>query len=591
MVWDVVPWDLDGARVENGIWYVRIGDGTGQFGSPLRYLDQIRGRLYGTYLPSVGEAIDEGSARFNLVRGGLYFPHATTRQAHELTNADRGSGRIAVIGRDGLSSEALDAALGMRLEPVMQSGWFEQFDRVLGHAQQQVSALAAIRLTLAQEGLATPSEGVHIIEGVAGSGKSVVLAYRAARIAASGRRVLVLSYNRTLTNYLRSHIDRVPMRWRRDAISVMHFHELIRLVHAHHGQPTPPVGRGPDSEETSQALERDWPASAVKLLQERGVPDALRFDAVLVDEGQDFSIGYADVVQRLLPAAGGELMIAHDPAQRIYDRASVLSDRSHPWAKLRPKKLRKGARLSKAAASAASRHAARWSLPTEAIEARDAGLLPESTGPFLVSATDQAEAAARALGLIEHWRAEAHHAPGTVAVLVPSREFGIAFVRLLAEVGISTNHVFPVRRTGAELESPVEVEGPDWLIERTQKSSFAVGDSRLKVSTIHSFKGWDSHRVIFIVPPGQADPPRRTTAAVYVGMTRAEGEAVFIAEPSAFGLDSLGLETLESDASLGVMDRFAALTHELRRSRHRALEVPRPPSPNDTDINSGRGTA
>lgn len=561
IVWDVVPWHLEDARVDDGIWVVPIEGLPARFVSPMMHLDRVRAKLYGTYLPQLAERIDDGSLRFSLVRAGLYFPEATTARVRELVGAQADRKAMAVFGHDALVADRLPVVVGaVPRARTMQPGWFEAFDAVLGHAHRQPDAMAAIRLTRAQQPLARPSSGTHVIDGVAGSGKSTVLAYRAVRIAESGRRVLVLTFNRTLTNYLRALISRVPIRWRRDRISVMHFHELLRLVHAHHSLRPSAVGDedAPDGE-LDHVLEHIWPAETLRVLEELGVPDELRFDAVVIDEGQDFSPAYAKVIERLLPADAGEIVIAHDRAQRVYGRPSVLTDPSHSWSHIAPTHLRQGVRLPAGTAAVATHFAEIWSLPTLPIQGREPGLLPDADGPFVVPANDRADAAAGALAVLERWRAEPGHLPARVAVLVPSRDFGIAFVRLLAEAGISTNHVFPVRRTGAELEVPIDGDGRDWLIERTQKNAFAVDDARLKVSTIHSFKGWDAERVIFVVPPSRRAPDERAIAAIYVGMTRAEGEAVFVVESGAYGLHELGLPELRVTSSPAMAARFEEL--------------------------------
>ena len=46
-----------------------------------------------------------------------------------------------------------------------------------------------------------------LLKGVAGSGKTTVGIYRAIRLAQQGRRVLVLTYNRTLSSVTKSLIE------------------------------------------------------------------------------------------------------------------------------------------------------------------------------------------------------------------------------------------------------------------------------------------------------------------------------------------------------------------------------------------------
>lgn len=125
-----------------------------------------------------------------------------------------------------------------------------------------------------------------------------------------------------------------------------------------------------------------------------------------------------------------------------------------------------------------------------------------------------------------------------VAIVVPEVNFGSALVRLLAERGISSNHVFPVASTGALIDDGLPFEGEEaWRISQAGKTAFAYADSRLKVSTVHSFKGWEASRVILVLPFGNPTP--HTAAVVYVGLTRSSGDLAVVGPLQEYGLDAM----------------------------------------------------
>jgi len=113
------------------------------------------------------------------------------------------------------------------------------------------------------------------IEGVAGSGKTMLARAQAQRFADAGKRTLLVCYNKALAAWLR---DSLPETYA-ESITVRHFHGLCREWCNKAAIPFAPPSRNSD---------QFWRSEAPAMLL-----DALdlvhdRFDAVVVDEGQDF---------------------------------------------------------------------------------------------------------------------------------------------------------------------------------------------------------------------------------------------------------------------------------------------------------------
>jgi hypothetical protein len=554
----------------------------GHFASPFRFLNDVRGRIYGRYAPDIGEAVNDDIRRFGIIKAGLFFSDSSTADAARLKTKDASALHVAAFGWDALdpdNPEVVVPILGRAA--VLQEGWFEILDRAFTHDRRIPDPLAAILLTPEQRRHAAPSPGYTGIEGVVGSGKTIVLAYRAALGAESGRLMLILTFNRTLTNYVLGTLGLVPVVYRSDRVTVLHFHDLCRKIHEHYRQPLPPVRRAiPEGDEPSDddgevdegALEVGWPASAMRLIQERGVPPGLRFDGVLVDEAQDFSPIWFELIQRL---SASEVVIAYDSAQRLYERDEAMSRgevaRLFGGRTGRLRTLGKAIRLPLRSVRMASTFAQRWSLKTAALEADVDGLLPPDAPLSTLSVGSPAEAASGIIGLVLTWQSEPGYRSRDVAIVVPSNSIGETLVRLLAEHGVSTNHVFAVRHTGALMETQIAGDkDPVWLIEQAHKQAFKYGDARLKVSSVHSFKGWEAGRVILMLPFQR--PSRRTAALVYVGLTRSRGTLALVGLIEEYGLDHI--EGALSDIAKGdhqVAARFDVLFAEAEavRARHR----------------------
>ena len=570
MIWDVVDWRRSDIEVEGDVWRLWTDDGVRALRSPLRYLDDVRNKLYGVYLPEIGEAVGVDTRRFGLVRAGLYFENEETASVASL-----GQSSWTVFGRDAVARGIRAMVMPAFSDRVdWDPSWFDAFDSVLGRVYRLPDALASQPLSPEQDRLATPAPGVEVITGVAGSGKSVVVAYRAARIAAEGRSVLVLTFNRTLTNYIRGVLRRVPVRHDPTRITVLHFHELLARVFAHHRLPKPlqdiPEGEGREPDE-SRWLDEEWPTRALTALRELGVPEALRFDALLVDEGQDFGPTYVAVLAELLGGADApEVVIAIDPAQRIYSRQAALIE-GGPWkSRARRRSMRRGYRLPPAGARVASAFAELHGLDTVPIGGPEETLLPGSFS--WIRTVDDATTVAAAVGVLDRWRAEPSFLAGRAAVLVTSKQMGEALVRLLWERGYQTNHVFPVLSQGEQLGLAIEPTlKPEWRIARSHKTAFAFGDSRLKVSTIHSFKGWDANRVILALPSLSSAPTERQLAEVYVGLTRAREDTVVIGAGQGLLLERLPIDRIEVEVDGSIAGRYRELVDEAAASRGEGL--------------------
>ena len=150
------------------------------------------------------------------------------------------------------------------------------------------------------------------VRGGAGSGKTFMATEQARRLAAAGRRVALVCYSHGLASYLK----RITGTWkqRQQPDYVGEFHNLgIKW-----GAP-----EGPDESErtteTSQFFEHDLPAQMEYLAA--SLPDGHRFDAIVVDEAQDFADSWWEPLLIALrdPDAGG-LYVFSDEGQRVFDR-------------------------------------------------------------------------------------------------------------------------------------------------------------------------------------------------------------------------------------------------------------------------------
>jgi hypothetical protein len=144
-------------------------------------------------------------------------------------------------------------------------------------------------------------EGHRIVYGVAGSGKTVILVARARLIAEdAAKRVLILCYNRALASYFQQLFAHAAN------VTCLNFHQW-------------------GVQRNSIAFEKneDEEDFGERLLQrlEHGAGEAQRYDAVFIDEAQDFSRSWFQCARLALKEPDdGDLLIVGDGSQSLYRR-------------------------------------------------------------------------------------------------------------------------------------------------------------------------------------------------------------------------------------------------------------------------------
>jgi hypothetical protein len=151
--------------------------------------------------------------------------------------------------------------------------------------------------------------GHHVLFGVAGSGKTVLLLARARLLAGqeSGRRILFLCFNKALAADLAARLADDPGA---RGVEIRHFHSWAARW----------TGLRKRDDEPFDA----YGARLVAALLDgvRHVSDAEKYDAVLIDEAHDFEPDWFRCATAMLRGGpDGDLLIAVDGAQSLYGRS------------------------------------------------------------------------------------------------------------------------------------------------------------------------------------------------------------------------------------------------------------------------------
>ena len=207
--------------------------------------------------------------------------------------------RIDGIGSDGL--QALEHILAKPFQLRTPLGMLlSQDDKVLGVlTQQQYHILRAIE--------AVPRAA---ISGAAGTGKTVLAMEEVKRCAENGARTLFICFNRGLATEVRHSLKDIHL------VVAMTFHELCAKL------TTRAALEPPTAISKRELFDEVWPEL---LMQAYERLEKERYDAIIVDEGQDFlPLWWTAVLTGLDPAGLGLLRVFYDDNQLVYTSTNHL---------------------------------------------------------------------------------------------------------------------------------------------------------------------------------------------------------------------------------------------------------------------------
>ncbi len=360
-VFEINDWDLTTCSVEEpltGPPRLIVRDSAGRYSRPQNPLDRIqscKNELFNLYCPRL--SAPSGVAA---ITAGIIFTRAPRARVEQVFAPFLSHGKATgkyrhlhpLSGSDDLEASDLNTIFPewTRQKSTIMSGnsaadlrgWLrepyssrEQWEPLEMDDDQR-------RLAMTRTGT-----GYHRIKGPAGAGKSLVLAARAAVLADEAKRVLVVTFNITLLNYLRDlavrHVTGQPVIRRQ--IDFLNFHQWCKRVCNDAGSKDAydrlwgQTSSGSDTQWRDPILENKLPRLVQSLYDTS--PHAPRYEAILVDEGQDYRPVWWQTLRKAVEP-GGEMLFVADKTPDIYGTAAAWTERamthagfSSPWSELR----------------------------------------------------------------------------------------------------------------------------------------------------------------------------------------------------------------------------------------------------------------
>jgi Nuclease-related domain/UvrD-like helicase C-terminal domain/AAA domain len=167
-------------------------------------------------------------------------------------------------------------------------------------------------MDLQQEQLARSiGDGHRVIHGVAGSGKTMILTYRAEHLAKNSlvgeKPILVLSFNEPLAVKLNADFAAKGLT---NLVHVRNFHKWCRQQLVAFGQP---VYQG-------DGMFERMVQDVIRAVDRKQIPSG-QYRAVMIDEGHDFKPEWLKLITQMVDPLTNSLLVLYDDAQSIFERS------------------------------------------------------------------------------------------------------------------------------------------------------------------------------------------------------------------------------------------------------------------------------
>ena len=477
---------------------------------------------------------------YNCVKTGLYFPNsneteikAKIKELNKDKNAERKNttsekdyfAYMQVITKQ----TNLKDTLGQLNSRGYKYEYFEELTNLISakwHSYKRGDL--NFRLTSKQKEIVRSDKSRLRIKGVAGCGKTQVVANRAVeQHLKTGDRVLIITFNISLIQYIRMRISQVPADFAPNMFEITNYHQFFKSKANQY------VSKKLDLQDFDDANFFDSYRDKIK-----------KYKTIIIDEIQDFKESWIQSICNNFLEDGGSLSVFGDGEQNIYDREMEAESKmpslkgcGFPGGQWGRMSERLSMRILNPQIATLSTEFARQFVSPETEGIATQQEMNFGNDYHIKYWNVKKETTATILASNIRWIIETFKiAPEDMAVLGQS-------INLLRDIEDAYSKAVSIRpminfETKTQYEEVIRNSSPTYIrkdleeIRRAAKTHFTTACPQLKLSTIHSFKGWESNSIVLILQPEMSNDEsfegykiqerENTPALIYTALTRAK---------------------------------------------------------------------
>lgn len=526
---EVKDWILDNYYIdENTDWYLKKNDC--KLKSPLSQVKSYKDNLFNLHIDSLLPKSIQNKYYHAIVNTVVYFHCAYEHSVNNFILDDFQDKKynsyrtfvkyIQCWGKDSLTPKKLSEFISLtRLHlksKLFDDNLYENFKRYLQPPFHMIEEGKPIGYTKEQQVLIQSElRPRRKIKGLAGSGKTFVLAKRAVNAyLRTNATVLILTYNLSLKNYIHDRISDVREEFPWEYFYITNYHQFFKAEANNYGLEIKSLN----------------PFSDTKFF-EPVKNEIKKYNVILIDEIQDYTENWLEIIHDYFLIEGGEFVVFGDEKQNIYNRP--LDENKEPRTVGIPGKWNMSLNVSKRFTDEIGRLALEYQkeLMSKKYSIEEFQIISNPTFDFdqkvLKYINFGVETTAKDLfnkyvELVKGYKIHPSNVCFLSAKVDYLREIDYLIRRELKENTITT---FETKEFWDKLKEEINNESDFHKkiedIRRNKKNHFWMKTGTTKLSSIHSFKGWESHTVFLLIEPEEGNQ-FESIELVYTGLTRAQ---------------------------------------------------------------------
>lgn len=524
----------------NGILLINVCDDIENVEEAVNRIEAVKSNIFNLHLRTIKIDSVTNPSVYNCVKTGLYFPNHTQEDVNRKIKELNDSKNEELNQRYGnrpykdyfvyLYRFTNESNLNEEIGRISCRGFkFEYYEELVNLISSKWHSYKEgdlnFRLSPRQKDIVRSSSKRIRIKGVAGCGKTQVVANRAVeQHLKTGDRVLIITFNISLIQYIRMRINQVPADFSPNMFEVINYHQFFKSKARQYTDKTISLLDFDDSNFFTPYRDK-----------------IQKYKSIIIDEVQDFKESWLQSIIWNFLDEDGSVSVFGDGEQNIYDRVLEEETKMPPihrcgfsgrWNEMSE---RISMRILNPQIATLSSNFARAFLDNNSqLGIQDGFLFDEYFIKYWkISNNTPADTLA---GNIRWIMSEFHIDEKDVVVLGQSinllRDVEAAYIKATGNktmINFETASQYAMVKTHS---SPTYIQKDLEEIRRAAKTHFTTDCNEIKMSTIHSFKGWESKTIILILQPEmQPDETfegykiqerENTPALIYTALTRAK---------------------------------------------------------------------
>ena len=343
MIIEVKDWNLHNFRLNEKRKWVYIPNNS-VVKSPIDQVKKYKENLFDLHIADLLQMKIKDYRNFKIVSCAVYFHCASKSYIEDMLVIPYKDDNkyqtflkynIDFLGNDSLNQDYFNILLRKRYLIAERPSWlftdllYNNFKRLLSPPLHLSSQGILYNYSDKQKEIIYSTTLEQRVRGVFGSGKTTVLAARAVQAYKralernNNPRVLILTYNITLKNFIHDKMNRVDETFPIENFIIINYHQFINaeLNNLNIEIETPD---GLDPLHVSEFFETYYYGN-IKLFEEHK-EEIRKYDAVLIDEIQDYHRSWMDIVKNYFRDPQGYYVLFGDVKQNIYGQTTQNKD-------------------------------------------------------------------------------------------------------------------------------------------------------------------------------------------------------------------------------------------------------------------------